>query len=83
MVATHEQLVEELIALLERRAFHEANRIRTEVTTVHTQVAAGSSIAAAQRDADWFALEDRLAVIDLDAKIAALELRKGLAERAR
>lgn len=78
---TYEQIIEDLCQLHELRAFHETSRIRTEVTTVHTHLEAGAAVAATERLARFYALEDIIAVVEIDAKIAALMLRKELVER--
>lgn len=71
-------VVNDLSSLLTEKAFHEQQRVRTEVETIYTQVSEGASVASAQRLADYYTLEHRLAIIDLDAKIEVLYLMKDL-----
>lgn len=71
---TNESLINDLSALLNEKVFHEQQRLRIETETVYRMVSEGSSVANAQRSADYFTLEHRLAIIELDAKIAILNL---------
>jgi hypothetical protein len=80
-MVTYEELIDDLCNLHEQRAYHEGRRIRSDVTIVHGELARGHTVAAAERAARMVSLEDLLAVVDIDAKIAGLLLRKELLER--
>jgi hypothetical protein len=71
-------VISDLSALLAQKAFVEQQRVRIETETVYRLIGEGASVASAQREADFYALEHRLSVIDLEAKIAVLELQKEL-----
>lgn len=70
-----QQTIDDLCSLISLRAFHASREYRTVVTHVHVAVEAGVSISQAEREAKFYALEDHLAIMDLDAKIEVLYLQ--------
>lgn len=80
-MARYATLLSDLSSLLVEKAFQDGERIRTEVTTVHQKIETGYPVAAAERLARFYSLENQVAIIELQAKIESLNLEKTLIEK--